>query len=199
MINFAKPIKLIKNFFKSNTQPLMMTYKVNAGFIPLDNWYQSADQGLRILSEGCHFIDTMTFLTDSKPISVYASSIRSRNHLVRDKDTVAVVINYENGSVGNLIYTGNCNKLLDKEIIEIDSDNKSAKMINFRQVDLYLNNKKTTTKFNGDKGHKDQILNFIDSIKSNKESPISFNDIYTTSLVTLKIIDSLRNGASQEI
>ena len=56
-------------------EPLVMTYRVNAGAIPATHWTQDpATGGGRIVGEVCHFIDVMQFLTGSNPVEVTASA-----------------------------------------------------------------------------------------------------------------------------
>ena len=56
-------------------EPLVMTYRVNAGAIPATHWTQDpATGGGRIVGEVCHFIDLMQFLTGSAPIEVCAGA-----------------------------------------------------------------------------------------------------------------------------
>ena len=55
---------------------MAMTYRVNAGAIPKESWIQDSDfGGGRIIGEVCHFVDTLTFLSGSLPVSVYANAM----------------------------------------------------------------------------------------------------------------------------
>ncbi len=40
----------------------------------MDKWYQSPEQGGRIIGEVSHFIDTLQYLLDADPVEVFASS-----------------------------------------------------------------------------------------------------------------------------
>ncbi|MCK7480573.1 MAG: hypothetical protein M0C28_27580 [Candidatus Moduliflexus flocculans] len=48
-------------------EPLVVNYRVSAGFIPRDHWTQTEEGGGRILGEVCHFIDFLQFMTGSEP------------------------------------------------------------------------------------------------------------------------------------
>ena len=57
-------------------EPLYAHYRVNAGYIPLNHWTQDpAVGGGRIIGEGCHFVDLITFLVGAAPISVHARAL----------------------------------------------------------------------------------------------------------------------------
>ncbi|MBN1482207.1 oxidoreductase [candidate division KSB1 bacterium] len=189
---YAKPFADIKSFLADVREPLIITYRVNAGFIPKDHWTQQPDQGGRIIGECCHFFDCMAFLTDSKPVSVYAESITSDNTQVTDADNVSVVVKFANGSVGTLIYVANGENMLAKEYCEISGGGKSAVLHNFSRVAFYANRKKREKKYSGDKGHADEVKAFIRTLQGAGEKIIPFDSLVDTTLLTFKTIESLK-------
>ncbi len=196
---FAAVSKKIKDVFRGIGEPLVMTFRINAGFIPKDHWTQNENiGGGRIIGEMCHFIDLMQYFTDSEPIRVFADCIDSQNSEIKNDDNIAVNIKFKNGSVGNLVYLANGDKSLAKESIEVFGGGKVGIINNFINGEIYENGKVQRIKSSG-KGHKEEVLAFLDSIKNGKESPISFQSIYKTTLTTFKIIDSLATGIPQII
>ncbi|GAB6282462.1 MAG: bi-domain-containing oxidoreductase [Ignavibacterium sp.] len=196
---FSEPFILIKDYFADTTEPFVINYRVNAGYFPPDSWYQDPEQGYRILSEGGHFIDIFNFITnESKPTKVFAQTINSNNKLVRNHDSVSVNISYADGSVCNLIYLANGSSKLDKEYCEIFSSGKTAVMNNFKEV-LLLDKKKKKNKFNGSKGHKEEVLSFIKNIQSSDTEFIPFDSLYYTSLITFAILESISTGLPVEL
>src|SRR5205085_12179836 len=111
-----------------------MIYRVNAGYIKLESWVQAESQGGRIVGEGCHFIDTMQFMTDARPTSVYAASIGSDNAQVRNADSVSITIRFSDGSVGTLLYLANGDPSVAKEYFEVFSGGWTAIMHNFKSL-----------------------------------------------------------------
>jgi len=196
---FSPVVVKIKEEFKNNGEPKVINIRVNAGFIPKDHWTQSPNLGGgRIIGEMCHFIDLMQFFTDAKPIKVYADCIKTSNETLTAQDNISITISFEDGSIGNLLYVGNGDKSLPKELIEIFSGGKVGRILDFRKGDLHKNNKTISLKLDG-KGHKQEVSAFIESLKSGKEAPISFESIYLTTLTTYKIQDSLTTGLPQKI
>jgi len=191
---FSKPFNDIKNFFRDSLEPFIITYRVNAGFIPKTHWIQSPEQGGRIIGEICHFADVISFLTGSKPNRIYAESIDSNNSQAIDYDNVNINIKYENGSVGNILYVANGDSSLPKEYCEVFVGGKTAIMNNFKSVTFYKNNKKSEKTYNGTKGHKEEIEHFISLLKGKDEIKLTFDSIYDTTNLTFKILDSLKNG-----
>ncbi|SMG43617.1 bi-domain-containing oxidoreductase [Arenibacter troitsensis] len=196
---FSPIAQEIKNRLKGANEPLVMNIRVNAGYIPKDHWTQIEEVGGgRIVGEMCHFIDLMQFFTDAKPVSIFADCITSENSLITVADNINVLVKFSDGSIGNLIYVANGDKSLPKEHIEVFCAGKVGIINDFRDGVFHSGNKVEKLKLAG-KGHKQEILAFIDALTSEKNSPISFESIYNTTLVTFKIQDSLKTGLPQKI
>src|SRR4030042_3015609 len=115
---FAPVSIKLKEFFSLRNFPLLMHYRINAGLIPRMNWIQNLEEGGgRIIGEVCHFIDYMIFLTDSLPTKVFASSIKSDNKDIPSWDNVSINIVFQDGSIGNIIYTAIGDSIFPKEYI----------------------------------------------------------------------------------
>jgi predicted dehydrogenase len=178
--------------------PMAMAYRVNAGAIPADSWIQDPSVGGgRIIGEACHFIDFLTFMNGSRPVSVFASSMESAQNL---NDTVTINLTYANGSIGTISYFANGDKGMPKERVEIYCNGATAVIDDFRLLSVYARGKKKEKKLlTQDKGQKTEVAGFVKSILQGGGSPISFDDIYTTSLATFKALESVRSGQSVPI
>src|SRR5437899_9738798 len=83
---FAPLVQQAKHVFKGVSEPLIVNYRINAGFMPKDHWTQTVEGGGRIVGEVCHFIDLLQFLTESEPRKVYAECITSANSQITNHD-----------------------------------------------------------------------------------------------------------------
>jgi polar amino acid transport system substrate-binding protein len=196
---FSKPFAEIKKFFGNSQEPFVINYRVHAGFIPKEHWIQAPEQGGRIIGEACHFIDTMQFITGAEPVSVFAESISSENRQVNNYDNVAVIINFSDGSVGNLLYLANGDSSVSKEKCEVFSGGKTATMHNFESVEIHLNNKMSFKKFDGRKGHREEVKYFCDVITGKAKPTLTFRSIWLTTMATFRILESLRTGKRQRV
>ncbi len=196
---FADVSKSIKKSFESLSEPVFVNIRVNAGFIAKDHWTQNPELGGgRIIGEMCHFIDLMQYFTGSEPVKVYAECIATPNEKMKADDNISIIVKFKNGAVGNLIYLANGDKALPKEMIEVFGGGKIGRILDFRSGELCENNKTSQIKSNS-KGHKQEVHEFLESIKNGLESPISFESIKLTTKTTFKIIDSLNTGLPQRI
>lgn len=196
---FSKAASKAKQHFSGFDGPLAFNFRINAGYIPPEHWTQNTEiGGGRIVGEACHFIDLMQFFANSLPKTVFAQSLPGTSEADTNSDNVAITITFENGSVGNLTYLANGGKALPKEHLEVFGGGKTAVINDFKSVTLYGNNSSKIIKAQG-KGQKEEVASFLNAIKMGSKSPISFQSIYSTTLATFKILDSLATGLPQNI
>lgn len=191
---FSASFGAIKKFFAHRSEPMSITYRVNAGFIPKSSWIQDPAQGGRIIGEGCHFIDCMAYLTGSVPIKVHAEQLSSKNREFAQQDNVSIVIRFADGSVGTLLYLANGDGSVDKEYCEVFCEGKTAIMNNFRNVVLAQGKKQKTLSFDGLKGHREEIAATIAAVKKGAPMPIDYETIRAVTLATIGAVESLGNG-----
>ena len=173
------------------TGPMTMIYRVNAGAIPADTWIQDMEfGGGRIIGEACHFIDYLTWLNGSLPSSVFASAIpdpQSKN------DTVNINITFANGSSGVVAYYANGPKSLPKEYIEVFSSGTAAVLDNFKKLEIFGRRKMKKKLFNQDKGQKQMVEQFLQSIHEGR-ALIPFEEIVAVTKASFAVLESIKTG-----
>ncbi len=192
---FSQLVVKTKAFF-DDVSPKMIFYRVNAGPLPLSHWTQDeVDGGGRIIGEGCHFLDTATYLTgDAMPRSVFARSISTGRADTVDRDTVSITVDYEDGSVATIMYIANGDKTLPKEEIQVFSNGRTAIMKNFTELELWSGGGKPKTESGSGKGHAEEVKAFLKSLGASGEAPIPFDSLMATTLVTFAARESLATG-----
>jgi polar amino acid transport system substrate-binding protein len=195
---FSPVAQALKEQFKDIPEPLVINYRVNAGFIPKEHWTQQPAGGGRIIGEVCHFIDLLQYLTGSLPSRVYAGSIGSSDQRVSNDDNIVIIVHFVNGSVATITYAAGGDKALPKERVEIFGGNKTGIIHDFKKGELFSGNKARVLKLEG-KGHRQEVEAFLNAVRDGVESPISFESIYYTTLATFKILDSLYSGMPQTL
>jgi polar amino acid transport system substrate-binding protein len=170
--------------------PKAINYRINAGYIPSDHWTQDKlVGGGRILGEVCHFIDLAMFIAGSLPESLSANTMESPQGLM---DTLNVNIRFKDGSIANVSYFANGSKVMPKEYLEVFSNGMSIVINDFKSMDIYSNKKSSKKLLNQDKGHKFEIKSFLNSVQFGKNTPISFEEIYYSTLISFDIIESIK-------
>jgi len=198
---FAPLVRQTREFFGQRSEPMVMSYRVNAGFMDKNNWYQMKDVGGgRIIGEVCHFIDTLQYLTGADPVGVYARAIATGNAAVTAEDNVIVTLAFSDGSVGSITYLANGDPGFPKEYLEVFCENKVAVMNNFSSLTTMANGKMKTKKaYLQDKGHKAEMAAFVESVAGGAPMPIPFDSLYLTTKAAFRIHESLDRRAEVSI
>ena len=193
---FSPLVVKTKELFGEPHEPKLIVYRVNAGAVPASNWVQDEEiGGGRIIGEVCHFIDTAAyFANDSLPRSVVAKQISTGRADSIDHDTVSITVDYEDGSIATILYIANGDKTLPKEEIQVFSGGRTAIMKNFTELEFYRGSSKPHIEKAQGKGHPEEIKAFLRAIKTGSESPIPFDSMLATTLVTFAIHESLSSG-----
>ncbi len=187
---FSEAFKSMKSFFDGRVEPMTIHCRVNAGSIPKNHWLADESEGGRIIGEACHFIDVMQFLTGAEPTSVYAEPIDASDGLGVNK-SVSVVTRFSDGSLGTLQYLANGASSVPKEYCEVYCQGKTAIMDDFKDLLLYQDNKTKGLRLDRKKGHREEVVAFLNCIESGGKPPISFESMYLTTMATLKIEESI--------
>ncbi len=191
---FSRTFKEIRQFIEGRNYPIVIHYRVNAGFIPKTHWVQSEEQGGRIIGEVCHFIDCMVFLTDSLPKQVYARSVSGDNVSEAHHDNVVITITFTDGSLGNIIYTANGGQKMPKEYCEVFASDKSYVMDNFEKITIFDKSTAKTIETGGTKGINEEVGAFLDAVKSGSSFLISPDELFAVTEATFAAVESLKSG-----
>ncbi len=186
---FSPFIRRIKEIY-SDASPKSIIYRINAGYIPNDSWIQDKETGGgRIIGEVCHFIDLCMFVAGSpiKMLSAFSMDDSSNNI-----DTLNVQLYFENRSIASISYFANGSKAFKKEYIEIYGSGITYVIDDFKTIKVFGKKEKKYSLINQDKGHSEEVKTFLKSVQEGVNTPISFNDIYISSLATFKVIESIK-------
>ncbi|MBS1492814.1 MAG: bi-domain-containing oxidoreductase [Bacteroidetes bacterium] len=174
--------------------PKAINYRINAGNMPKDHWVQDKEiGGGRIIGEVCHFIDLVMYLSGSKINFINAISMENNPYLM---DTLTINMGFLNGSIGSICYFSNGANSLPKENIEVFYANKVMIVDDFREVKTYGKEVKSNKSGKQDKGHAQEIKEFIEAVEKGKPTPISFEEIYDSTKATFDVIDSIKTKKS---
>lgn len=199
---FAPCIQKIKEAIAERKTPLIIHYRMNAGYIPKEHWVQTDIGAGRIIGEACHIIDLFYYLTDARPVSVSVESLNTGTDTLFPTDNFVASISFSDGSICSLLYTSLGHKKLGKERMELFFDSKSIIMDDY----MYLAGFGMRSSFDesgmtADKGHEALLNTFFERIKKPTfEPPIPFARLRAVSELTL-IIDELacEGGGDREL
>ncbi len=196
---FAPLAQQVKEVLSSRTTPLVMTYRVNAGFIPGDHWVHDPDAGGgRLLGEVCHFIDFLLFLADSGPVQVNTASIRGPAGKYRCDDNLAITLTCADGSLGNIIYTAKGAKSFSRERVEVFCEDSVAVIEDFRLAQIIqAGRSRKIKKLSMDMGYQAELEFFFRHKTGQVNYPELFTSYVNSTLATLRAAQSLHHQAAK--
>jgi hypothetical protein len=130
-------------------------------------------------------------LVGKKPVSVQTFALPNIGKY--KDDNVVINVSFEDGSIVTIEYLANGDKNVEKETMECFSGGKVAQLVDYRKLILTTNGKRTTftNRIKQEKGHLQAWQSFIFSIKYGTKAPISFDELLTSSIVSIAARDSL--------
>lgn len=197
---FSPHAKLLKEYFARRTLPLVMHYRVNAGQIPKDVWIQDPSVGGgRMVGEGCHFIDFMSYVCGAPVARVQAMCIQTANAAETPEDSICVNVQFADGSVGTLEYVALGDTSLPKERCEIHGEGSTAVMDNF--CTTVCSGKLGRRKLKGrqQKGFAEELAATVAAVRAGAAMPIAWREIENVTRATFAIWKAVKSGESEAV
>ncbi|OQA35389.1 MAG: 4-carboxy-2-hydroxymuconate-6-semialdehyde dehydrogenase [Candidatus Dependentiae bacterium ADurb.Bin331] len=190
--SFAPFMQKIKKAITQRRSPLVVHYRMNAGFIPKDHWVQTEVGAGRIIGEACHIFDLFCYLTNSFPVAVSVESIKPSTDDLFPTDNFSAQFSFADGSVCTLLYTALGHAQLGKERMELYFDSKAIVMDDFKTLTGYGLSRSFDQKTNNpDKGHEFLLGQFFAQLKKETFTPpIDIERLYKVAHITL-VVDQL--------
>ena len=197
---FSPALTKIKELVTGHRAPLVIEYRLNAGYLPQDHWVQGAQGGGRNVGEACHMYDVFRFLTGSRVRSISASAIDPGTVPFQRNENFSATMGYEDGSLAHLLYTSLGPKTgLGKERIEVFCDGETYVVDDFKRLVKGSDGAVLWQSGEPDKGHFEELSQFGDAIASGTPPPIPLDELIETSAVALHVEDLLfgRSGSEE--
>ena len=176
----------LRDSISNVTGPKQIIYRVNAGRLPQGHWLLDSEiGGGRLIGEGCHFFDFMSWMLNADASSVTAQSTGDSS------DDASVVVKYNDGSVGTLIYTTLGSAGFSKERIEIYAGGGVGVIDDFLSLALHHLPGKSRKLRVADKGHLALLDNFLSAIRGDKALCVNALDGLNATLCAQAALESL--------
>ena len=198
---FSPHAARMKSILATRSQPMCMSMMVNAGVIDPDSpIHDPKIGGGRIIAEGCHWIDLMSFLADAPVVRVVSTQIGGdAAGPVRD-DKVSITLTLADGSIGTLHYFGNGHKAYPKETLEVFCDRKVLRLENFRILRGYgWRGLRKSRLWRQDKGHHGEMLALVEAVAAGGPPVMPFEQIDNVMKATFAAVTAARTGMPQDV
>ena len=182
---FSKYAVEIRKHTNKRSGPLIINYRMNAGHIPLNLWVH--EDGGRIVGEGCHIIDLMTSLTNSKITSISSEHLSPSSEKFSMHDNRSMVFKYEDGSVAHIQYFAIGSKSFPKEYMEVHFDEKTITMEDYKSLKGFGVNVHEFNASMSEKGQFEELEQLYTCLTTGGDWPIPLWDMVQTTDATLAI------------
>ncbi len=190
----------LKAAFEGRRAGLVMTARINAGFVPPGSWIvDPREGGGRIVGEMCHFIDLFSYFTDALPVRVSAHGLGGRGAYTGE-DNLVVGLEFGDGSVASLVYTSMGDPAVGKEIYEVTCQRTMARIDDWRGLAVTRGgHTRVSRALRPDKGHAEELRQFVQACQSGQPSPIPLDSIAATTRATFAIEHARLSRATVEL
>lgn len=176
----------IKKHTDKRINPLFIHYRMNAGYIPLDQWVH--EDGGRIIGEACHIIDLMSFLTENTIKSVSVDSLMPATEKFSSSDNKAITLAYQDGSIATIHYFAVGSKEYPKEYMEVHFDGKTLVLDDYKSLKGFGLKVEELSTATSQKGQYEELIWLNETLKGNeKKWPIELWDMLQTTEVSFEI------------
>jgi predicted dehydrogenase len=191
---FARFTEKLREFFAGRQEPMVVSIRVNAGYIPHDHWVQNSSGGGRIVGELCHFVDWARCLVGCGISSVAANALPDGARY--NRDNVVATLTFQDGSIATISYLANGDRAVPKEQFEVFCEGKVGRITDFCALELARGGKTRRTSAGQDKGHQREIEVTVDAMRRGGCSPIPFEELVEVSEATFAIEEAIGSGKS---
>lgn len=169
---FSPAMRRAKALLARRSTPMIVNYRMNAGYIPPEHWIHGEEGGGRNIGEACHIYDLFNFLTEAEVESIDARAITPRGKQWRKNDNFVATIKYADGSVCTLTYTALGSKNHPKERMDIYADGLVISMDDYRSLEVSGRKAKVWSSSTMQKGQLEELEVLIECLKNGGEWPI---------------------------
>jgi predicted dehydrogenase/threonine dehydrogenase-like Zn-dependent dehydrogenase len=187
---FSPALAKVRELMSAGRAPLMIDYRLNAGYIPLDHWVHGPEGGGRNIGEACHMYDVFRSLAGAAVRTVSAQPIDPHGGAYLRNDNFSATASYQDGTVATLTYTAMGPKALGKERIEIFGDGEAYVVEDFKRLVKGSDGATLWEAREPDKGHAAEIGLVAQALRTGVP-PIPFDELIETTALSLYVEDLL--------
>lgn len=194
---FAPLVRALMAGLAERRGPLLIDYRMNAGYLPADHWVHGPDGGGRNLGEACHIYDLFVALTGARPVAVSADTARpSGGHYLANDNFVATV-RFDDGSLAKLTYTAFGSRVFPKETMDVFCDDAVWSLHDYARLEVAGRREGGSTAKTVDKGHRAELEAFADAIRDGGPWPISLQEQADVLRIALRVQECIDRGHSE--
>jgi predicted dehydrogenase/threonine dehydrogenase-like Zn-dependent dehydrogenase len=192
---FAPASAELKRLLAGVPGPKSASFRVVPGRLDPHHWYANhAESGGRVLGEACHFFDYLCFLFDARPVRVMAQTVWPAAGRQPFPDSVSAQVEFEDGSCGQLIYTGEADPSWPKETLTVFAAGLTAELTNYQKLIVRRGRKESAFDYNS-KGHAEQMALWRAFLAGEGAHPLPYEQSRQSMALTFAALESIQQAA----
>jgi len=195
---FSPHAKTLRQWLSKRSEPATLQMTINAGQLAPEHWSANLEQsGGRIVGEGCHWFDLISFLVGSPILRVSSNSGGSAD---ASQGHQTITLTLADGSVGTIQYLVNGHKSFPKERLVVFSQGQVAELDNFRRLRGYgCRGFSKQNLWRQDKGHANEVAAFLAAVTRASPQVISIAEQVNVTRATFAAMESAATGKTVEV
>jgi predicted dehydrogenase len=191
---FAPLLVALKGAFGPRSGPVQVRYDVNAGRLEAGSWYARPEEGPRLVGEGCHFVDTVSWWLDQDPVAVFAAA-------AAEPDDTTTTLLYPDGSVATIVYQTGGDPRAPKELVLVSGGGQLARLHNFQRTELWRGGRRHVRRSRGgvDKGQRQELAAFVRAVAEAGPMPVPLDSLVATTRATFAARRSLASRGLEAV
>ncbi len=200
-IGFNRPFSELARSLAEETRrltgPSQLVYRVSSP-VPHDHWLNDPlEGGGRILGEACHMFDFANWLLGT-PERVIAAAVPAPAG-VGSPESASVTIQYADGSVATIHYSGLGPASMPKERVELLRSGRSWVLDDFRTLTSFGADGTQTKSSRGDKGHAELLHRTLAATRGEQPFEPGLGAAYIAQSVGLAALESIASGQPVQV
>lgn len=188
---FSPAIVRAKDVIRERSGPLMISYRMNAGYLPREHWVHGEEGGGRNIGEACHIYDVFNYLTGARVAKIDAIPIGGYSRQWKSSDNFSATVSYDDGSVCNLIYTALGHPDYPKERMDLFGEGKAIFLDDYRSLSVIGAKGFGWRSQTADKGQLNELKSLAHCLRKNQLWPISLEEQLSAMRTSFRVEDLL--------
>ncbi len=196
---FSPAIAHLRVALGGRSTPLIVNYRMNAGFIARESWVHGPEGGGRNLGEACHVYDLFSALVgdDVPERSVHAVAAQPANARWSRNDNFVATIAYADGSVCTLTYTAFGDRAHPKERMDIYADGRVFSLDDYKSAVVTGGRRvKPWSSSTPQKGQLEELVALSDALRTTGRWPIGLGALLRASRISFEVERQIGQQAS---
>jgi len=188
---FSPGVARMRELLADRTSPLVASYRMNAGYIPLYHWVHGPEGGGRNIGEACHVYDLFNSLVGAPELNVQAQAIAPASGHWGTNDNFVATIGYADGSVCTLTYTALGHRDHPKERLEVFAGGRVYSLDDYKSLSVDGGGqgwRSTTVQ----KGHSEELEALARALRDGGAWPIPLEEQVQATRISFEVEQLLR-------